>query len=930
MPWPIQAKLEIGAVDDPLEREADQVADRVLGSTTVANATLPSGDAKLRRTCACGGATGTGGSCKQCEEEREAAVRRSAIGPGPAEAPVSVHEALRGPSEPLDAGTREFVESRMGHDFGHVRVHTGGTAARSAREVNALAYTMGPDVVFGEGRYRPGTAEGQKLLVHELAHVVQQRAGTVVRRQPANAASGTQLDEFTATIIAITADFDASLGVAGLVMRAGKLREDFERAGPDPNDTLRVPKMPRTYAQAARALVKLYGVLQKLEAEAPHDTDGALLTNETTWGTAPRKLVPWTPQRPHSLADIPTFSPENVQEWYTVLSLAPPPAKGAARATPAPAKSAETKPTGTEAPGAKPTDEASEWMHKPEMFVGSGVEEQSFQTGEDTGEPLGGSDIDRGLAVLMGANLGKAEVAVSNRLNDEEGKTQGDEAQPKPKVIRTGKEALSLLNACGQILYIANRAYLVDRAGRIQSTEFYFDVGRVTLEKGGVYFLAPFFVRTLKSETAFRFNALVQIKGNSVNFGAGDIFPRAVITSLVPLLEMGRAVLRANAGIGIIVSPEMASKPLGLSDLSLKNVKTAIDRAASTYIGLSVVRVVKQKLESWKEEIINQAIGLAVGELMRLLPELAAPVMMAQIAKGTVDVATMLNIAAYARGNDEVDLAAQGLALWIAELAVDTLIAEGAARAKAGVTKFAKGRLGDGSKAAGPREPAPKEPHEPAESQAERRKAAEDETKKASETKEPHGKESLPESLSGCRMGSLYCPFGDVISKPEFRQHIAKRPHRDFVGEIDLNFELVKQPSLRKQIHVPTGNDAYIRFLAQVRHSDWSPEFLAEMFRIDRLPASQRETAFRELNVRGRTYRWPLDNLRRPWQVHHEPPLDWGGLDTPEFWKPVPQNVHDDLGRWWDGLAKLFLKQFPREQWREIVSDEEIQRLGVE
>jgi len=69
------------------------------------------------------------------------------------------------------------MESRLGHDFGKVRVHTDPIAARSADAVEAHAYAVGPDVVFGAGRYAPAGRDGQRLLAHELAHVAQQRDG---------------------------------------------------------------------------------------------------------------------------------------------------------------------------------------------------------------------------------------------------------------------------------------------------------------------------------------------------------------------------------------------------------------------------------------------------------------------------------------------------------------------------------------------------------------------------------------------------------------------------------------------------------------------------------------------------------------------------------------------------------------------------------
>ncbi|HEY9753724.1 MAG TPA: DUF4157 domain-containing protein, partial [Oculatellaceae cyanobacterium] len=89
--------------------------------------------------------------------------------------PPVVHEVLNSPGQPLDAETRAFMEPRFGHDFSKVRVHTNDKAAESAKAVNALAYTAGQSIVFGEGQYRPGEKDGKRLLAHELTHTLQQK-----------------------------------------------------------------------------------------------------------------------------------------------------------------------------------------------------------------------------------------------------------------------------------------------------------------------------------------------------------------------------------------------------------------------------------------------------------------------------------------------------------------------------------------------------------------------------------------------------------------------------------------------------------------------------------------------------------------------------------------------------------------------------------
>lgn len=91
--------------------------------------------------------------------------------------PPEVQDALAGSSRPLDQSTRAFMETRFGHDFSRVRVHTDGYAAESAHSINALAYTVGSHIVFGAGQFAPDTAAGRRLLAHELTHVVQQAPG---------------------------------------------------------------------------------------------------------------------------------------------------------------------------------------------------------------------------------------------------------------------------------------------------------------------------------------------------------------------------------------------------------------------------------------------------------------------------------------------------------------------------------------------------------------------------------------------------------------------------------------------------------------------------------------------------------------------------------------------------------------------------------
>lgn len=107
-------------------------------------------------------AVGNAGTASLAEEERS-----------------PVHDVVSSGGSPLDTSTRADMETRFGHDFSDVRVHTDGAAHESAKSVNAQAYTVGSNIVFQRDKYDPSSAGGQHMLAHELTHVVQQRSGPV-------------------------------------------------------------------------------------------------------------------------------------------------------------------------------------------------------------------------------------------------------------------------------------------------------------------------------------------------------------------------------------------------------------------------------------------------------------------------------------------------------------------------------------------------------------------------------------------------------------------------------------------------------------------------------------------------------------------------------------------------------------------------------
>jgi hypothetical protein len=119
--------------------------------------------------------------------------------PPPGPCPPALHGS---PGRPLEAPVQVLMESRFGHRFGDVRVHTDRRAAESAALHGAEAYTYGAHVVFAADRHAPATHEGQRLLAHELAHVVQQRTTRRrVQRQPDPKASAPARLQFSVTLV---------------------------------------------------------------------------------------------------------------------------------------------------------------------------------------------------------------------------------------------------------------------------------------------------------------------------------------------------------------------------------------------------------------------------------------------------------------------------------------------------------------------------------------------------------------------------------------------------------------------------------------------------------------------------------------------------------------------------------------------------------
>jgi outer membrane protein OmpA-like peptidoglycan-associated protein len=191
----IQPKLTISAADDPYEREADAVAEKVMRMTDSETIKTQSCPVTIQTKCAAceeeelhrkADAEEKYGQllisdngyllqrkCAECEQEERMHRKEATQGSVPSVS-SSVYQTIQSPGMPMDAATRSFMESRFNYDFKGVRIHNDLASHQSAADIKAHAYTHGQHIAFAEGKYEPYTFSGKQLLAHELTHVVQQ------------------------------------------------------------------------------------------------------------------------------------------------------------------------------------------------------------------------------------------------------------------------------------------------------------------------------------------------------------------------------------------------------------------------------------------------------------------------------------------------------------------------------------------------------------------------------------------------------------------------------------------------------------------------------------------------------------------------------------------------------------------------------------
>ena len=280
----LQRKLSICASNDPLEHEADRIAEQVMAMplNLKVNPTLPS----IQRF-----------SGQATNESLETA-------------PLSVDRVLSSPGAPLEPIVRQDMEARFGHDFSQVRVHTDAFAEQSAHEVRSAAYTVGRHVVFGSGRYAPHTPDGKRLLVHELSHTLQQGGAGVgiLSRAPRTVA---EIDAEIRDVGVLRAEAEANartlLDLHGRPLQGSLLRRGLE----DMMGDERLPNWTRQQAQQALAELEQWdGVSDRLHRERE--------SVAPTKYSAPKQDIKSQPKAPSPPNDSPKVKATPVTKTPTV------------------------------------------------------------------------------------------------------------------------------------------------------------------------------------------------------------------------------------------------------------------------------------------------------------------------------------------------------------------------------------------------------------------------------------------------------------------------------------------------------------------------------------------------------------------------------------------------------------------------------------
>src|SRR5438270_2434452 len=561
--------------------------------------------------------------------------------------------ALGSATTPLDSHLRHRFERAFGVDLGTVRLHLGPAASTAARLLRAEAVTSGDDILFGGGKYEPSTQAGRQLLAHELAHVAQTRtAGRAVGQGPdyaehersAEAAAAAWKDGTLATGT-INSLRSVALGTgapAPMILRKAdeNQAEDYARAmalemlDVDPASTstdlllhearllqgdavAQGDRLPRSATAASHRLIELYGELSRRAVSAPHDQEGALLMPDQ-FGD----LKPWTPRRPTRLEEVPPFSAENLSLWLTIESAAEPtahpPSRQQARPPkprPVPAEAAIVITSALQRREGTTRDKVTETTDAIVKYVTDLVRREFHLPARPSGPKEGAkpSSIAGGIALLRATSesemleqLAKSSTA---NLRAQDPGSGGAKAALDPKGGQT-----SLLDAAGQLYFVAEQVYAIDHYGNITPGENVHQYSNTNLAPG-TYFVSPIYLSGAPHVVVMRIDSGVQIVSNPV------LLASTVLWDWIPMVTSGQQVLKAGLGVAFIVGSDRSAPAVAKWE-NLDRVMARVPEEIPWAIGQAVLSLLeKYMLQNLGETIATEAIHRGLAELAEMIPE---------------------------------------------------------------------------------------------------------------------------------------------------------------------------------------------------------------------------------------------------------------------------------------------------------------------
>lgn len=237
----VQPKLKVGPADDSYEREADQMAKRVMRMQAPITPQRKKDEAAQRQM----GQSQPGQSIQRATGEgSQRDAKSSAEGFTADQNFTRQLNASKTGGNPLGNNTRSFMESRFNADFGGVRIHTGNQAAQLNHDIQAKAFTHGNNIYFNKGAYSPNTGSGKELLAHELTHVVQQ--GAAVQRSPEEHPAGESASHAKLTTVQRKSGVVIQRGFGSWIKSKFSKKKDETESTPPPTTTTSSPPTTTT------------------------------------------------------------------------------------------------------------------------------------------------------------------------------------------------------------------------------------------------------------------------------------------------------------------------------------------------------------------------------------------------------------------------------------------------------------------------------------------------------------------------------------------------------------------------------------------------------------------------------------------------------------------------------------------------------------